>query len=949
MYRLLFFSFLLLYPLILTDALPAFVIKNTASVKNKVLVIYSYHDTLPWQAKVRESLFNRLNNSQVNQRPEIFEERFEAHRLSDISSSETFLALLQTKYKNVKFDLIVTENDYAADFIALHPDFFAGVRRVTVSMNSDNDGEVFAAREDPKAAIETILRVMPNTQRIIAIAEKNDKNYNNIEYIGFKSTRLELAKKHITLDVWSDFNFAQLYQNVASISTKDTVILYFPVSEDNNNMRQIPKQVVEHLISISPVPIFAHHDSFLNTGIVGGYLISATKVGELIADIILGVKLPKTQAEIDARTKGYYFDANVLKRWQIDKQLLPEHSILINNETSVFYIYRWQISITLIALILESLLIFTLFRTLKQRNQVSKELAQQRDLLEQRVIERTSELAESRNLFREAAKLAKFGVFDYNPITNELRWDDSMFVIYSITPHQQINYQTWCELLCPEDRMEVEQVLQHAIISKNEFDMDFRIQRHNEIATIYILGQVYRDENGQAWRVVCFNQDITERKTIENHIHRLAFYDYLTDLPNRRLLYERLKLSIEQAHREHHYIAVMMMDLDKFKAVNDSLGHTAGDELLKLVATRINQRLRETDTLARLGGDEFTVILNSIRHKEDAGRIADSIINELSKPFQLSASDDVRIGTSIGISLYPEHGENPEKLLDHADLALYQAKKEGRGRFAYFSELLNHQVHQRIDLENRLRKAIEQQHLCVYYQAKVDINTDKIIGAEALVRWQDEQQGMIPPDQFISIAEESGLIVDIGKWVLNETCRQGKAWLDAGLMPLALAVNVSPYQFRHSNIVELVTEVLVNTGYPAEYLELELTESGLMKDQENNILVLNKLRAKGVTLAIDDFGTGYSSLAYLKKFPVNVLKIDKSFIDDIPCDQSDMEIAASIISMGHILGFKIVAEGVETIEQLNFLKDQECDIYQGYFKSKPLPAEKFMELITLSN
>jgi diguanylate cyclase (GGDEF)-like protein len=457
---------------------------------------------------------------------------------------------------------------------------------------------------------------------------------------------------------------------------------------------------------------------------------------------------------------------------------------------------------------------------------------------------------------------------------------------------------------------------------------------------------VYRDSNtGQALRIVCFNQDITERKASENRINYLAFYDHLTALPNRRLLYERLKHNIDIGHREGQCVAVLMLDLDRFKAVNDSLGHTSGDELLTQVAVRIASRLREVDTVARLGGDEFTVLLTNIRHSEDAGRVAATIIAELARPFQLSLSDDVRIGTSIGISLYPQHGDTPEKLMDQADLALYQAKKNGRCCFAYFSEELTTSVHERIALEYRLRKAIEQQELRVFYQPQVDIASGKIIGAEALVRWQDPQHGLIPPIRFIPLAEETGLIIAIGEWVMHETCRQGKVWLDAGLPPLTLAVNVSPHQFRYSNIAELVTTVLAATRFPAQYLELELTESGLMEQQDDTIALLNALRSQGIHLAIDDFGTGYSSLAYLKRFPVDVLKIDKSFIDDIPHDQNDTEIAATIIAMGHILGFKVLAEGVETAEQLAFLQAKGCDIYQGYFKSKPLPAENFAQLL----
>jgi diguanylate cyclase (GGDEF)-like protein/hemerythrin-like metal-binding protein/PAS domain S-box-containing protein len=438
--------------------------------------------------------------------------------------------------------------------------------------------------------------------------------------------------------------------------------------------------------------------------------------------------------------------------------------------------------------------------------------------------------------------------------------------------------------------------------------------------------------------------DISSRKAAEEEIRRLAFYDALTQLPNRRLLHERFKHSIEIERRESQRMALLMLDLDRFKAVNDSLGHLAGDELLRQAASRIQARVRDVDMVARLGGDEFVVLLEDISHTEDAARVANEIIKVLSKPFRLE-SHEVSIGVSIGISLYPEHGGESSRLLSCADAALYQAKGQGRGCYSYFSEDQTHAARERIALETRLRRVVEQNELRVFYQPQVDIASGRIIGAEALVRWHDPIEGEIPPSRFIPVAEETGLILEIGAWVLRETCRQGREWLDAGLPPITLAVNVSPQQFRRGDINALVAACLSETGFPAEHLELEMTESGLMENLSNVTELLKNLRAQGIHLAIDDFGTGFSSLAYLKHFPLDVLKIDKSFIGDIPHLKDDMEIAATIIAMGHILGFKVLAEGVETPEQLAFLQEKSCDLYQGYIKSPALAAEDFAELL----
>ena len=449
--------------------------------------------------------------------------------------------------------------------------------------------------------------------------------------------------------------------------------------------------------------------------------------------------------------------------------------------------------------------------------------------------------------------------------------------------------------------------------------------------------------DGGITHYVATHIDITERKAAEAQIFKLAFYDPLTQLPNRRLLHDRLTSGIETAWRTDRQLAVLMLDLDRFKPINDSLGHLAGDELLQQVAARITALLRDDDMVARLGSDEFVVLLEDLASPHDASRVADEIIAELSRPFKLNQHDDVRIGVSIGISLLAQHGDTPQVLMHNADAALYQAKEQGRGCASYFSQEFTAAVLARIALGSRLQRAIEQQELRVFYQPQVHIASGKIIGAEALVRWHDPIYGLISPTRFIPVAEETQLIVEIGAWILREVCRQGRLWLDNGLPPLTLAVNVSAQQFRRCDVNALVAEVLAETGFPVEQLKLEITESGLMEYQDSITEILQSLYDQGLRLAIDDFGTGYSSLARLKSFPVDVLKIDKSFIDHIPDNKDDTEIASTIVALGHALGFRVLAEGVETPEQLAFLTEIGCDSYQGYIKSCPLSAEEFAE------
>ncbi|MGZ8095876.1 MAG: EAL domain-containing protein [Methylosarcina sp.] len=486
--------------------------------------------------------------------------------------------------------------------------------------------------------------------------------------------------------------------------------------------------------------------------------------------------------------------------------------------------------------------------------------------------------------------------------------------------------------------------------SKNYWQGEIWNRRKNgEIYPELLNISAVRDNSDNVSGYVSVFADITQLKASEAQLEFLAHHDTLTSLPNRLRLFFRLEHSIEAAKRGGKSLALLMLDLDRFKDVNDSFGHLAGDQLLQLVAKRLVERVRHIDTVARLGGDEFTVVLENISQPEDAARIAQAIIQDLNEPWPLANGGEVLIGVTIGISLYPQHSHTPELLLQQADAALYKAKESGRNRYAFYSNELTIAARQRLDMEARLRRALMQNELQVYYQPQIDIVSGEIVGAEALLRWHDPVEGPVPPSRFIPVAEQSGLIQAIGAWILKATCDQGSQWLKAGIKPVSLSVNVSQHQLRQGDISALVAEVLKKSQFPAKYLELELTESGLMERQSDIIALLHNLRAQGVRLAIDDFGTGYSSLAYLKRFPLDVLKIDKSFIEDIPHHQDDMEIAATIIAMGHILGFKVIAEGVETSSQLAFLKDKGCDIYQGYLYSAPLPAEEFALLLQSSH
>ena len=453
-----------------------------------------------------------------------------------------------------------------------------------------------------------------------------------------------------------------------------------------------------------------------------------------------------------------------------------------------------------------------------------------------------------------------------------------------------------------------------------------------------------RDSNGRITHYVAVFSDITERKASEARIAYLAQHDALTGLPNRALLQDRLDQALAHATRQGKRIALMFLDLDRFKTINDSLGHLTGDKLLQGVAGRLRQCVRETDTVSRQGGDEFIIVLTGIDLPDEAGRVAAKILDQLDPAFEVDGQQ-LRTSFSIGIALFPEDGASPESLMKNADTAMYHAKESGRNTYRFFDERMNVNTLERLQLENGLRQALDRGELQLAYQAQVELASGRIIGVEALLRWASETLGPVPPSRFIPLAEECGLIIPIGDWVLREACRQARRWQDAGLAPVPVGVNLSALQFRRSDIVAGVAAALAESGLDGRWLELELTESLLMESGPEVIVTLGKLKALGVRLSIDDFGTGYSSLAYLKRFPVDRLKIDQSFVRDLAQDPDDAVIIRAIIQLGRNLRLEVIAEGTETVEQMDFLRREGCTAAQGYLFSRPVPAEAIPALL----
>ncbi len=473
-------------------------------------------------------------------------------------------------------------------------------------------------------------------------------------------------------------------------------------------------------------------------------------------------------------------------------------------------------------------------------------------------------------------------------------------------------------------------------------------RRNGETYPEWSKVRVIRDEQGKVTRIVYIFSDITEQKQLEEQLHQLAHYDSLTSLPNRSLFQERVQQALFHTQRRARSMAVLFLDLDHFKVINDSLGHQIGDELLELTAERLRECVRQDDTVARLGGDEFTILLKDINTPEDISKVSQKIITKISQPAVIKGHE-IHTGTSIGISIYPDDGESVDVLLRNADTAMYRAKKDGKGVARFFTPEMDSVIQRRLSVETGLRKAVERDEFELHYQPQIDLKTGSVFGVEALLRWNSESLGSVPPNEFIPVAEEANLIGEIGKWVIEQACTQFKAWYDKGCAPERIGVNLSPRQLTAPNLLSDLKRILAGLNMSPSFLDLEITETAIMDNPDRSIDTLNKITELGIKTSIDDFGVEYSALNQLKRLSIQTLKIDRSFIRDIPEDPDDMAITAAIIAMAKTFGLNLIAEGVETKEQVDFLLQHDCRIVQGFYFSKPLPVMEVENLLLKAN
>jgi diguanylate cyclase (GGDEF)-like protein/PAS domain S-box-containing protein len=590
---------------------------------------------------------------------------------------------------------------------------------------------------------------------------------------------------------------------------------------------------------------------------------------------------------------------------------------------------------------------------LRARKESSDELGDLVDLfntLLTTIDEENLSLKASEERFRKLTALSPVGIFQVDP-NQKLQYVNQRWRDIHGLPSELPDLQDWFEMINPKDMVVVQEAWNRMVYDQESIALEIRLVRRDNAHTwIHLMASALHDRDGVLLGYLGAISDISELKAAQIQMETLAFYDPLTGLANRRLFKNRLDKSVKAVMRSGKSMALMFLDMDQFKRVNDTLGHDAGDILLKEVANRLNNTVRENDTVSRIGGDEFTILLTDVKSTQDVRVVAEKILKVMAKPIRVKGQDIIT-SVSIGITLTPDDSTDINTLMKNADLAMYAAKEQGRNNFQFFSEEMNHSILEHLALEKEIKEAIQRNQFTLLFQPKVSLFDYRTTGVETLIRWEHPDKGLITPDNFIPVAEETGQIIDIGNWVLEQACRQISSLIRENVLSseAKVAVNLSAKQFADPLLAQRIRNVLEITRIPPRCLELEITESTLMEDVESAIKIMQEIKSTGVSIAIDDFGTGYSSLSYIKRFPIDVLKVDRSFVMDIPEDKNDMAITAAVIAMAHKLSLNVVAEGVETQEQLKYLRQNNCDEGQGYLFSRPLSLGQLHQFLVVND
>ena len=922
-----------------------------AAVPTPIFVLHAYSQEYPWTRGQHQGFVQALNDDTARAYS-LNVEYLDTKRASyNAQYADLIGDHLRKKYQGYRPAAVYVTDDNALSFARSHldkvfpgvPVFFSGINNYDLKplLDPARTTGVFEKKE-----IAPNLRLMreidPNIRDVVIVGDATE-TFRAIE----SEIRHELGNQSdIRATFLSSSRIDDLIGRLRERKERFVFLTTLGGLTDRDGRTLSLPETIGAIVNAGRFVVFSMEDAYLYPGVLGGYVTSGSRQGHAAAQLLirhLGGTAVAALPPIETSPNEYIVDERELLKAGL---VLPEDiggQVTLVNKVPTFYETNRLIILGalygLVALLLASLALFLLWFVRKNRQ----------------IAHASRLLGETKESLDRAQRIANMGNWDWQIRENRLFWSDGIYRLFGISPAEfGASYEAFMERVHPDDRAAIDAAAKDAQETGTAYTIDHRIVRPDGVIRIvHESAEVLRDAQGRPARMIGTVQDITERKQAEQvlqekdaHLEYVAYHDALTGLPNRTLLMDRLRHGISRADRAENRLAVLFIDLDRFKTINDSLGHAIGDGVLQAAADRLKALVREGDTLSRLGGDEFVILLENVRDGQDAATVAEKIIQALEKVLVVG-NYPLHISASIGISLYPQDGKDAETLMKQSDAAMYKAKESGRNAFHFYEQGITERAMRRIQLESRLHNAFDQGALEVFYQPVVGLDNRRICGAEALLRWHDPQEGAIPPDHFIPLAEDTGLIIPMGEWVIREVCLALKRWEQQGVQldGFAMHINLSGKQLLQKELPRRLANLFAETGVSPDCITLELTESSIMESEAVGLDILTALRTIGVSIAIDDFGTGHSSLSRLKLLPISELKIDRSFVRDIAEDKDDAAIVQAILALSASLNLQVIAEGVEHVGQETFLLQHGCLRAQGYYYARPMPEHELLPLL----
>jgi diguanylate cyclase (GGDEF)-like protein/PAS domain S-box-containing protein len=919
-----------------------------ASVPVPVFVLHAYSQEYPWTKGQHEGFVRALNADSA--RTYVLNvEYLDTKRTGYGPAYADLIARhLREKYRGYRPAAVYVTDDNALSFALSHldrvfpdvPVFFSGVNNYEIKARLDPARITGVFEKKEIAPNLRLMRQIDPAVRDIVIVGDASETYRAIA----NEIRQELSlHPDVRATFLSSNRIEELVRLMKERKERFVFLTTLGAVVDREGRTLTLPETIGAIANSGRFVVFSMEDAYLYPGVLGGYVTSGPRQGQAAARLLqrsLDGAPISALPPIEVSPNEYVADeTELLKAGLTLPKDIAGQVTLVNTVPTFYEANRSGILGMLYAL--ATLLLVSLAGSLLLFVRKNRQIAHS-----------SRQIAEVKESLDRAQRIAQMGNWDWQIPENRLFWSDGIYRLFGIDASEfGASYEAFLERVHPEDRVAVNETVRQALESGSPYDIDHRIVRPGgEVRIVHESAEIMLGDEGKPLRMIGTVQDVTERKLAEQalrdkdaHLEHVAYHDALTGLPNRALLIDRLAHAASRADRAGNLMALLFIDLDRFKTINDGLGHAVGDALLQSAAMRLKAVVREEDTVSRFGGDEFMILLEDVRNGQDAALVAEKVIHALGQVFIVEGYH-LHVSGSIGISLYPLDGRDAETLMKNADAAMYKAKDGGRNNFHFYEQDITERVTQRMRMESRLHTAFEQQALEVFYQPLVCLESRRICGVEALLRWNDPQEGAVPPDQFIPLAEETGLIIPLGEWVIREACRAFRRSIEQGaqLDDFAMHINLSGKQLLQKSLPERLRGILGETGVSPDRVVLELTESTIMEGEARMLMALREI---GVSIAIDDFGTGHSSLGRLKQLPIGELKIDRSFIRDISEDPDDKAIVQAILALSSSLGLRVVAEGVEHAGQEAFLVQRGCQLAQGYYYARPLPERELLPLL----